>query len=338
MYGGWFRWDYVRLHGGEGLAGFDKFVNSGARATHVNPVFPSNSFPNWHTIVTGLYPESHGIVGNYMYDSEDEGIFYIFDSQSTGNPRWWSKAEPLWITATKNQRDTGLLLWGRCDLPWYGHVLPRHCLPFNYDPSANTTRFHHHLRQAVNMTHQDGYNLVMVYEGAVDTLGHTYGPRSPQVAAAVREVDLGLQNLWNLEARGIMDTTNVVVVSDHGMADMGVKDVEVVELGPCLQQQEVEYVVESGSYVNIRPFPGCTQQVAESVRRCPGVGEKVVVYTKETLPERYHYKANRLIYQVTVIAEPGYFINVEWEGRILASDKMYKGYHGFDNTHNKDLT
>ena len=41
----------------------------GVRAERMISAFPSKTFPNHYSIVTGLYPEHHGIVANAMRDS-----------------------------------------------------------------------------------------------------------------------------------------------------------------------------------------------------------------------------------------------------------------------------
>ena len=50
------------------LPNLGRVMKRGARAKWMNPVFPSLTFPNHYSLVTGLYPEKHGIVGNSFYD------------------------------------------------------------------------------------------------------------------------------------------------------------------------------------------------------------------------------------------------------------------------------
>ena len=60
------RHDYLDL---APLPNIGRLVDGGVRAPLV-PVFPSKTFPNHYTIVTGLYADQHGIVANTMYDPE----------------------------------------------------------------------------------------------------------------------------------------------------------------------------------------------------------------------------------------------------------------------------
>ena len=41
-----------------------KFRESGIEAAYLEPCYPSLTFPNHYSIVTGLYPAHHGIVDN----------------------------------------------------------------------------------------------------------------------------------------------------------------------------------------------------------------------------------------------------------------------------------
>lgn len=79
-----------------------EFVEVGVKAEYMQPSFPTLTFPNHFTIVTGLYMESHGIVGNALYDPDyNKKINFLRDSDSN-DAKWWNKSEPIWLTA-KNQ-------------------------------------------------------------------------------------------------------------------------------------------------------------------------------------------------------------------------------------------
>ena len=44
----------------------------GAVAARLAPVFPTNTFPNHVSLVTGVLPERHGVVSNVFVDAEAE--------------------------------------------------------------------------------------------------------------------------------------------------------------------------------------------------------------------------------------------------------------------------
>ncbi len=62
-----FRWDYLQRPGAKRLRAI---AAHGVRAERLVPSFPTKTFPNHYTIVTGLYPEHHGITANAMQDSD----------------------------------------------------------------------------------------------------------------------------------------------------------------------------------------------------------------------------------------------------------------------------
>ena len=70
---------------------FAKIINNGAKADYMTPSFPSLTFPNHFTLVTGLYMESHGIVGNSVYDVELNESVNFLSGTDTLNPKWWNK-------------------------------------------------------------------------------------------------------------------------------------------------------------------------------------------------------------------------------------------------------
>ena len=63
----------------------------------MHPSFPSKTFPNHYTIVTGLYPESHGIVSNTMYDPITDEHFSLSNQEAITDASWWG-GEPVRFT------------------------------------------------------------------------------------------------------------------------------------------------------------------------------------------------------------------------------------------------
>ncbi|KFM82403.1 Ectonucleotide pyrophosphatase/phosphodiesterase family member 6, partial [Stegodyphus mimosarum] len=107
------RWDYLN---DSSYVGFKRMADNGVKAEYVTPVFPSNSYPNWYTIVTGLYPENHGIVQNYMYDTERDDLFLMALHSNASHPHWWNDAEPIWVTAEKRDLKSAVYWWDGCQV------------------------------------------------------------------------------------------------------------------------------------------------------------------------------------------------------------------------------
>ena len=286
-----FRWDYtVRLTEQE-LPNFKHFESTGVRAEYVESVFPSLSWPSWTTIVTGQYPEGHGIVGNHMYDAETGKIFW---DETRNDPFWWKGHTPLWTTTTKAGLKTSMYLWSRCDVPFDG-VLPEKCFENNRYAAWNITRLRQNLLDAANDI-KNGFEVSFVYYGNVDHTGHLYGPDTVEVMHEVQAVDGVLEEFF---ANVDVTTTNVIFVTDHGMAGMDDKYYKsVVE---ALHPSEINKMVEYGAYANLDLAPGVDpDQVVQKLRNTfPGME----AYTKANMPEYLYYKSNQFIYDVIILSK-----------------------------------
>src|ERR1700692_787172 len=91
-----FRYDYAkRYHASHLLA----LAARGASATRgMLPSYPSITFPNHYTIVTGLYPGHHGIVANTFYDPARKEVYSYGDAKAVADGSWYG-GTPLWVVA-----------------------------------------------------------------------------------------------------------------------------------------------------------------------------------------------------------------------------------------------
>lgn len=71
----------------------------GVSSPYMMPSYPTITFPNHYAIVTGLYPESHGIIGNQFYDPDLSATFSIYTDGT--DPKWWQNGEPIWTTVRR---------------------------------------------------------------------------------------------------------------------------------------------------------------------------------------------------------------------------------------------
>jgi len=124
-----FRWDYMQKYKPPRLS---KLAMEGVQSKRLVPAFPSLTFPNHYTIVTGLRPEHHGIIGNNFYDPKFKTNYNAFNSGSSES-RWWG-GEPIWATAIKQGRTANCMFWPGSQAE-IGGVRPTEWRPF----SKNTT-------------------------------------------------------------------------------------------------------------------------------------------------------------------------------------------------------
>ena len=101
-----FRYDLAMRYNAKNLL---SLANSGVEATSMQPSFPSLTFPNHYSIITGLYPSHHGIVDNRFYD-ENWKQFYALGGKEVVNSKWYG-GEPLWVLAEKQKMISASFFW-----------------------------------------------------------------------------------------------------------------------------------------------------------------------------------------------------------------------------------
>ncbi|KAK7110986.1 hypothetical protein V1264_014774 [Littorina saxatilis] len=312
-----FRWDYI--HKVKGLGNFSRLVDSGSCVDHVNPAFATVTFPLHYTMVTGLYEESHGVVANNMYDLDSNTAFTLtYSGPDTNASLWWEGAEPIWVSAVKAGLKAGTIFWPGCDVENHGSR------PTSWLAYGGKMTYEDRIRTAVDWLHEQNMQFVALYFDEPDTTGHTYGPFAKQTADKVREMDgvLGLI-LESLDAAGLGDDVNVIVTSDHGMADVNLEK-KMINLYDKVDRSLVQRVPDSGPVTAIMPVAGREDDVMAALRKV----DHLTAYRKEDIPERYHYTDHRRIMPIIVIADEG------WE--LAADPKAFldwgaKGDHGYDN-------
>jgi predicted AlkP superfamily pyrophosphatase or phosphodiesterase len=211
-----FRWDYARRdHAAELLA----LGAQGASApTGMLPSYPSVTFPNHLTIVTGLYPEHHGIVANSFYDPVRKGRYADSDRKAVSDGSWYSGV-PLWSLAESHGMRTACLAWPGAEAEIAGYR-PTWYAPFDAGTGAGSKAGQARLEEAVVLLRLPAAtrpHFIAIYYPEPDHVGHQFGPDAPETRAAVLNIDALIGKLRRaLAATGL--PVDLVVVSDHGMA------------------------------------------------------------------------------------------------------------------------
>ncbi len=311
-----FRADYL---GRESSTHLRRLASSGVSARWLVPVFPTVTFPNHYSIVTGLYPEHHGIVSNIMWDSLIGRRFAPGDTTAVRDPRWWG-GEPIWATAVRQGRRSATFFWPGSEAP-IGGVLPTYSTRF--DPAVPNSSRVRQVLDWLSLPPAEAPALVTLYFGDVDKAGHAYGPEASQTDSAIARVDSAIGALVSgLEERGLLGRVNLIVVSDHGMAEVS-RDRQIY-LDDYVDMSTLE-VIDWRAMVTIRPRPGYEEEV---YRRLHGKHPKLTVYRKEEVPERYHFRAHQRIPAIIALAEEGWSVTTRGAAS-LTSERFPRGLHGY---------
>ena len=311
-----FRWDYLQKYDAPTLR---RLASGGVHATRLTPSFPSRTFPNHYTLVTGLRPEHHGIVNNYFHDPALKADF----AKSNTETVWWSGGEPVWITAEKQGVRSASYFWPGSQVELQGRR-PSFFKP--YDKTLSPAGRVDGLLEWLALPVAQRPRLFTLYLDTVDVAGHFYGPEAPETAAAVHEADNAVAHLLDGLARlGLHDTANLIVVSDHGMSETSPDRVVFFD---DLMDMSLVTVEANGPHGGVRPKPGVdiVALVASIRAKAP---PQVHVYRREEVPERLHYRASDRIPPIVFVPEDHWCIEQKTGWPVLRA-RFDKGNHGWD--------
>ncbi|WP_313008695.1 ectonucleotide pyrophosphatase/phosphodiesterase [Brevundimonas vesicularis] len=279
----------------------------------MRPSFPSVTFPNHYTLVTGLHPDHHGVVGNRFTDTQ-LGAFTMASKESG----FWDQGEPIWVTAEKAGVRTGTMFWPGSEVEIHG-VRPSQWAPFDQGMpgDARVDR----LLSWLDLPVDQRPKLETLYFDIVDTAGHRNGPDAPETRAAAASVDASMARLIEgLKARGLYDRTMLVVVSDHGMA--ATSPDRVVWIDDIIDPAALK-IGYGGAVLTVDPAPG---REAEVQQKLVGRHPHMECWNKADVPARLFYGSNPRVAQIVCLVETGWLTATRDRPVTRAG-----GAHGYDN-------
>lgn len=313
-----YKWDFM----GKGHSPvLDSLAESGVKALSLQPVYPSKTFPNHYSIVTGMYAENHGLLANSFGVPYNKKYFALRDTVEVRNGFWYW-GEPIWQTLEKNGITAASYFWPGSDMKDEG----RH-------PTYNKKYDHYFPYKSrvdsviawLRLPHQIRPKFITMYFDKVDTDAHKYGPDAPETYAAVSSVDSVLKYLFDgIKSTDIKDSINLVVLSDHGMTEISADRIinieEMLPGIPCV-------------YYDSGPFMHIATEFADSVvsvlrsKNLP-----MSVYKTDETPGYYHIGKHPYLKDVLVMADMGWSL-VSERSKNQSWLKESKGNHGYDNYH-----
>jgi predicted AlkP superfamily pyrophosphatase or phosphodiesterase len=315
-----FRYDYLDRYATPNL---HRIIASGVRAPLV-PVFPSKTFPNHYSIVTGLFPAHHGIIDNTIFDPVFNAVFRISDSVAVADARWWG-GEPLWVTAERQGRIAATFFWPGSEAPIEG-VRPTYWKHFagNVPDTARVGQ----ILDWLMLPGERRPTFLTLYFSDVDGAGHRFGPDSPEVAAAVLHVDSAVGMLLDgLREHRLNESVNVIIVSDHGMA--GTSRDSVVAVDDYVRLDQVANVIGGNPLYGLWPRPGMEDSVYHELE---GRNPHLLVWRPGDIPARFHLSGNRRIPPVLAVARVGWSITLHRTDVVEHPERFQGGAHGYDDT------
>lgn len=321
----------------------NSFIKSGISPKYMTPSFPSVTFPNHFTLVTGLYPESHGIVGNTFWDPDLQEEFYYTDPSRSMQPKWWT-AEPIWVTAENQGVRSAVHMWPGSEAHISG-VDPYYLDKFNSDERLGTK-----VKRILELVDLPGSNdtkeadparprpqLIAAYVPVVDAKGHKWGPNSTEIDEAIKDVDKMVAGILDgLDERHLSDVVNVVVVSDHGMASTDAT--RLYQLEDLIDTSIIDHI-DGWPLFGLRladKDPAHLDRLYSKLREDLKDDPNIEVHLRSSMPEQYHFSNNDRIAPLWLIPKAGWAIVKKDEFNVqeaLENGQVYHpmGLHGYDH-------
>lgn len=298
----------------------------------MKPSFPSATFPNHITLVTGLYPESHGIVENRFWDPSLQQHFVHRQSSISNLEKWWD-VEPIWTRAELQGIPSAVLMWPGAGVRIKG-MLPTFLKRFKEETISDKKD---NILELLDLPITQRPQLIMSYVHHLDAMAHKYGPNSDQVNDTLQQIDAMFgEFLAALDQRRLTEAVNLIVLSDHGMTQRK----GLIQLEDLVARHRLLSVDGSSVLAGLWPEKSedattLYHDILSEVQR--DHADKLDVYlTRETMPPRFHFTKSNRIAPIWIVPKPGWAVLTKEEFDITKANFMgveyhTRGFHGYDN-------
>ena len=313
-----FRYDYMNW---TDTPNFDYFKKMGVKADGLIPVFPSLTFPNQYSIVTGAYAKTHNITGNSFYDKELHQEYSLYDRDAVRDPRFY-KAEPIWVTAERQGVKSASFFWVGTEAPI------KRISPSMFKYYDGDIPFETRVDSVISwfqLEEKTRPQLILLYFSEPDHTGHEYGLNREKIAESVSKMDSLLGYIHQkLKTLGIYSQLNIIITSDHGMTDVSADRLIILE--DYISRLDELYFNNSSSYVQFDHKKGTkdySDLLLQELKKIP----HSQVWEKSGIPERFHF-VNGNTGDYLLLADEGWVITTN---RSLKEKKfILGGMHGYD--------
>jgi predicted AlkP superfamily pyrophosphatase or phosphodiesterase len=289
----------------------------GVRADYMTPSYPSVTFPNHYTIVTGLYPSHHGLVDNSFIDVPSNGFYTMSNKKTVAEGKWYG-GTPLWVLAEQQKMIAASYYWVASEAPIQG-VKPTYYYIYN-EKTVIDARIKA-VKDWLSLPPETRPHLISFYFPQVDHEAHDMGPEDPRVQKSVQWVDSSINALQiALEPLGL--PINYIFVSDHGMTTVD----NINPLGLPTSIDTASFKVPWGD-AQLHLYAKDPSKIESTYQSLKNEKDITVLKLDET-PDYWHYKSSDDWHQ-----RLGDLLLIPHLPKIfnLSKSKTTKGKHGFDN-------
>ncbi len=327
-----FSYEYLNKHQPSNILALAK---SGVIAK-LQPVYPSKTFPNHLSIITGSYPVNHGISNNSFYHPK---LGKKYSKGAGKNNSAWLTADPFWSVAQQQGVKTAVYFWPESEA--IGKT-PTYNIPFNKTDS-NKARFDQIIKW-LQLPAEERPQFIASYFSSVDSAGHYYGPNSNELIKAVTDIDFLIGEFVTKIPEEIAHEVNIILVSDHGMLQ---KDKAKIIKPSMIFDEKITDLIDRKALTVAR---NDTQlyiyfakskltelerlKTIEKMTKNKNNTQLYLLYTKGKYPKHWQFdKKIELVPDIILEAlPPATFVKENQDSKLLN-----KGTHGYDAKNQKDL-
>lgn len=309
------RHDFIEIHKMRNLA---RLRSKGALVERIRPSFPSTTFPNFHTMATGLEPSRHGLVGMAFYDRARKERFYYQTNSTDGS---WYGGEPFWVTAERAGKTVATFFWPGTDAGVNGKW-PTYFR--RYDWRVRHDEKIAQVGEWLALPASRRPDAIVVYFSDIDSMGHRHGPLAPETFEAALRVDASVARISELASKA---GATLLIVSDHGQSAVeGHIDLTpLANFTGCIAANEAPMTMlycddPERVYAELKP-----KEKGWKVSR------------KAEIPEHLRYRDNPRIGDLVILPDRPLIVQVLPAGDGSTAVPHLKGMHGYDPEANSEM-
>ncbi len=295
-----------------------RLKDKGVQASYMLSSFPSLTFPNHYSIVTGMYPSHHGIVDNTFFD-ERRGEQYTLSNKKAVADSSWYGGRPLWVLAEQQQMLSASFYWVASESAIEG-IRPTYY--YVYSDKISIDERLQAVKRWLQLPEDKRPHFITFYFPQVDHAEHAYSAESPQTEEAVKFVDESVGKMVAM-TDSLHLPVNYIFVSDHGMTT--IDNNKAIGLPAAIDT--TRFVVPYGEAV-LHLYAKDSSFIMPTYTALKKEAQGYDVYLSANIPERWHYskkddRYNRIGDIILVPRLPGFF-------NISGKPNKSIGKHGFD--------
>jgi predicted AlkP superfamily pyrophosphatase or phosphodiesterase len=308
-----FRYDYAKKYGAKHILSIA--VHGASVPEGMIPSYPSLTFPNHYTLVTGLYPEHHGIVGNQFYDPARREKYSYTDPKTNSDGSWYG-GTPLWSLAEKQGMRSACFFWPGSEAEIAGE---RPTYYLHFDNKYPDEKRIDQVIDWLKLPAEQRPHFITLYYSSVDHAGHEYGPDSPQTAEAVKHVD-ELMGTLEEDLKALHMPIDLIIVSDHGMEKIqgGWIDLD--------KYASLDGLTAVGDYL----YAPTEEMANGAYQKLKAADAAFMVYRRAKVPAELHYSDNPREGDPIIVARGPYAIRAHAAAADREDRAPTVGNHGFD--------